>query len=145
MRTTCRLQIDAPAEKVFDFLRDPKKHPLWLRGVEETQFDPNVDPNNPLGARFKQRIRQGKQVNEYDGEVTAYAPPKHLAIRLFAPQFEVAVDYRLTPEGGGTQLDYTADVICRSWLFRLVGRLFGFLMRGVVRKQLEKLKQLAEA
>jgi uncharacterized protein YndB with AHSA1/START domain len=137
--------INAPVETVFHLITDPEQHKRWLRGVEETRYAGDYDPSNPVGARFKQRIREGGRVQEYDGEVTAFAPSKHLAIRLTGAQFFVDVDYRLTPEGGGTRLDYAADVTCGSWFFRLMARAFGFMMRGMLRKQMTKLKEIAEA
>jgi uncharacterized protein YndB with AHSA1/START domain len=145
MHLTYSQEINAPIEKVFDLIHDPEKHKLWLQGVEETRYVGEYDPENRVGAKFKQRIREGGRVKEYDGEVTAFAQPKHLGIRLWCPQFSVVVDYRLTPLERGTYLDYTADLTCRHWFFRLMARCFSFLMQGMLKKQLRKLKELAEA
>jgi uncharacterized protein YndB with AHSA1/START domain len=145
MKCVYALDINAPAERVFDLIHDPEKHKLWLKGVEETRYVEPHDPDNPVGTKFVQRIRERGRVKEYDGEVTAFARPKHLGIRLYSPQFSVQVDYRLTPQGAGTRLDYSADVSCGSWLFRIIGRVFAFFMRGILRKQMAKLKELAEA
>ena len=145
MKCVYTLDIHAPADKVFDLIHDPEKHKLWLQGVEETRYVGDYDAANPVGTKFKQRIREGGRVKEYDGEVTAFARPKHLGIRLFSPQFSVQVDYRLTPVGDSTRLDYSADVTCGHWFFRLLARLFSFFMKGMLRKQMAKLKELAEA
>jgi uncharacterized protein YndB with AHSA1/START domain len=144
MICTYSLEINAPAERVFDLIHDPEKHKLWLQGVEETRYVGEYDPANPVGTKFKQKIQEGGKVKEYDGEVTAFAKPKHLGIRLSSPQFCVDVNYRLTPVGGGTRLDYAADVRCPSWFFRLMARVFSFFVRGMLKKQLTKLKELAE-
>jgi uncharacterized protein YndB with AHSA1/START domain len=144
MKYDYTLEMDAPVEKVFELIHDPEKHKLWLQGVEETRYVGAYDPANPVGARFRQKIREGGKVKEYDGEVTAFARPKHLGIRLFSPQFSVQVDYRLTPQDRGTRLDYSAEVSCRSWFFRMMAAVFGWLMKGVLRKQMSKLKELAE-
>lgn len=149
MRMTYTLQINAPSEKVFDLIQDPEQHKRWLKGVEETRYVGHYDPANPVGTKFTQRIREGGRDQSFDGEVTAFARPKHLAIRLTGAKFTVDVDYRLTPSGAGTRLDYAAQVVCdswffRSWLFRLLAPVFGFLVRGTLRKQLGKLKELAE-
>src|SRR5438128_7653277 len=110
MKCTYTQDINAPIEKVFDLIHDPEKHKLWLKGVEETRYVGDYDPANPVGAKFKQKIRECGRVKEYDGEVTAFAKPKHLGIRLSPPQFSVQVDYWLTPVGNGTRLDYAAEV-----------------------------------
>jgi carbon monoxide dehydrogenase subunit G len=144
MLCTYTQEIHAPVEKVFDLIHDPEKHKLWLQGVEETRYVGDYDPENPVGAKFKQRIREGGRVKEYDGEVTAFTRPSHLGIRLSSPLFAVQVDYRLTPVGGGTRLDYAAEVSCFHWLFRLMARIFGPLTRIILKKQMQKLKELAE-
>jgi uncharacterized protein YndB with AHSA1/START domain len=144
MRHDYTLDIHAPMEKVFDLIHDPEKHKLWLEGVEETRYVGDYDPANPVGCKFKQKIREGGRVKEYDGEVTAFTRPKHIGIRLFAPQFSVQVDYHLTPIGDATRLDYSCEVSCKSWFFRLMGRIFGFFMKGMLRRQMTKLKELAE-
>jgi carbon monoxide dehydrogenase subunit G len=144
MRYTYALEMDAPIEKVFDLIHDPERHKLWLQGVEETRYVGAYDPANPVGAKFKQKIREGRRVQEYDGEVTAFARPTHLGIRLFTPQFSVQVDYRLTSLGGGTHLDYSAELSICSWFFRVIAAVFSWFMKGTLRKQMNKLKELAE-
>jgi uncharacterized protein YndB with AHSA1/START domain len=142
----CDYQIDiaAPIEKVFALLRDKDRFPLWLEGVEDTTYTADFDPENPIGARFVQRIREGRQVQDYDGEVTAYSAPNHLGIRLAGKHFAVNVDYRLTSIATGTRLDYSCVVNCGSWFVRVMGFLFRWFTRLIVRKQLRKLKALAE-
>jgi uncharacterized protein YndB with AHSA1/START domain len=145
MRCTYSLDINAPIDRIFDLIHDPEKHKLWLKGVEETRYVGAYDPANPVGAKFKQTIREGRRVKEYDGEVTAFARPKHLGIRLSSPQFVVDVDYRLSPLAQGTHLDFAADVTCSSRLFRVLAAVFGLFTRWILRKQMAKLKELAEA
>src|ERR1700677_3111324 len=109
MKHTFYLCISASNEKVFDLLQDPEKHKLWLQGVEETRCIGPYDPSNPGGTKFKQKIREGGSIKEYDGVVTAFNKPTHLGILLSSPQFSVQVDYRLTSEGSGTHLDYECE------------------------------------
>jgi hypothetical protein len=138
------MDIASPIDKVFALLCDKDKLPLWLDGLEETRYADDYDPAHPLGARFIQRIREGGRVQEYDGEVTAHAPPNHLGIRLKAKAFTVDVDYRLTSIEPGTRLDYSARVNCNGWFMRIMGFLMGGFARLILRKQLRKLKALAE-
>jgi carbon monoxide dehydrogenase subunit G len=144
MRYVYTLEITAPVEKVFDLIQDPQKHKLWLQGVEETRYVGDYDPERPVGARFVQKIREGRRVKDYDGEVTAFERPRHLGIRLYGKQFSVQVDYRLAPQGRGTHLDYAADITCGHWIIRVMGFLFGWLCRGILARQMKALKALAE-
>ena len=145
MRCTHTINIEAPIEKVFGLVHDPENLKLWLDGVEETTFTEPFDPANPIGARFKQKIREGGRLAEYDGEVTAFAPPKHLGVRIFNKVFSVQVDYHFTPSGMGTRLDYAADLSCGNWIFRFLAFLFSWFTKRMLRKALVKLKALAEA
>ena len=72
MKTICSIDIDAPITKVFDFINDAEKHKLWLDGLEDTIREPGYDRKHPVGSRFQQKIRDGKKIEVYDGEVTAF-------------------------------------------------------------------------
>ncbi len=146
MKCSTTLDIAAPIDRVFTFVEDPEKLKLWLKGLQETTYLPESGPGGKgVGTRFRQKIGEGGRVNEYDGEVTAYAPPKHLAVRIFADYFAVDVNYRFTPVAGGTRLDYSAEATGSSWFMRFMGWLMGWMMRRMVQKQLARLKELAEA
>ena len=49
MKNTLSIEIEAPIQVVFDFIHDPQKHKLWLQGLEETIYEPDYDPDHPLG------------------------------------------------------------------------------------------------
>lgn len=147
MRMKCLYTLDvaAPLEKVFGLVDDPEKLKLWLEGLEETTYFSDAGSRKEVGTKFKQKIREGGRLVEYDGEVTAYAKPKHLGVRIFNKHFSVQVDYRFTPVADGTRLDYSADITFFNWFARILGFLFGLFMRRILKKQMAKLKGLAEA
>jgi uncharacterized protein YndB with AHSA1/START domain len=137
------LEMNAPVEKAFDAVSDPNKQKNWMEGLEETIYPSPID-GNPIGKKFKQRIREGGRVSEYDGEVTAYEKPSHLGVRVGNKQFVVQVDYRFTPTAAGTQLKYSAEMIFQNWFARLMGLLFSWFTRGILDRQMKRLKQIAE-
>jgi uncharacterized protein YndB with AHSA1/START domain len=142
---TCSRTIAAPIERVFDLIDDPEKLPLWMDGLEETVFVSRpARGESPVGARFRQRIREGGRSVEYDGEVTAYDKPTHVAVRIGGKNFSVVVDYRLAEVAGGTRLDYSADVTNRSLMARIMGVVAGGLNRRIAERQLTRLKTVAE-
>lgn len=145
MICTYEIDINASRDRVFELIHNPEMHKRWLQGVEETRYIGDYDPANPVGTKFKQKIREGGKVKEYDGEVTAFARPEHLGIRLWSSGFTVQVEYRLSPMAAGTHLDYSADVSCSGWIMRLLVRVFGLIARLILRKQLRALKALAES
>src|ERR1051325_6477971 len=96
----CRytLFINAPVEKVFGLVDDEKNLKRWMAGLEEVVFPEGYDRAKTVGTKFKQRIKEGGRINEYDGEVVAYSKPHHLAIVIGNKQFTVHVDYRFTAD-----------------------------------------------
>jgi hypothetical protein len=139
------LEIKAPIEKAFELVEDNQKQKLWIDGLEETIFPATYDRQNPVGTKFKQRIREGGRVGEYDGEVTAYNKPRHLGVRLGNAQFTVLVDYRFTSIAGGTRLEFTSEMISAICFVRVCGALFGWFTRRILDGQMKKLKALAES
>jgi uncharacterized protein YndB with AHSA1/START domain len=145
MKNICTIEIEAPITKVFDFINDANKHKLWLDGLEETIREPGYDPKNPLGSRFQQKIREGKKVEVYDGEVTAYDRPRHLGARVHNKALSVQVDYRLTRVKKHTQLEFISEVTFHNLAFKMLAGLSGSIMRGILEKQMKTVKQLIEA
>jgi uncharacterized protein YndB with AHSA1/START domain len=135
--------IAAPPERVFGLLDDPVQMKRWMQGLEETTFTVR-DPDNPVGSRFRQRLREGDKVAEFDGEILAYETPVHLAMRIGDEHFSVEVDYRLTAVEGGTRLDYAARPTHRTLKSRFLDAVLRPLTAGLVKRQMDSLKRVAE-
>ena len=144
MNATYQLDLDAPVETVFRYLDDDALLPLWMEGLEGTAYPEGYDPADPVGTRFTQRIREGRRVNTYEGVITSYEAPYHLALRLGNRHFTVAVDYRLRPTLTGTRLDYAARMVSASWATRVLARLFAGFTRRLLDRHMANLKALAE-
>jgi carbon monoxide dehydrogenase subunit G len=144
MLCTCSLEINAPIERVFDCVDDPEKMKEWMQGLEETVYVGRHNPDFPVGTKFKQKLREGGRVKEYDGQVTDYQRPHRLGVKIFCPQFSVQVDYHFASTGPGTRLDYQAEITPNGWLMRMMLLLLGWMAKGVTQKQLQRLKELAE-
>ena len=145
MAETFSMTIAAPPERVWALIDDQENLKRWMDGLEDTTYPDGLDRTRPVGTRFVQRIREGGRVAEYQGVVTAYERLKHLGIEIGNRAFTMAVDYRLTPVAeGGTQLDYSAAMKRSGAFVRVMMVLFGWLTRKILRKQMAKLKALAE-
>jgi uncharacterized protein YndB with AHSA1/START domain len=140
-----RLEIHAPIEHVFELVHNPENLPRWMDGLESTEYVGGADPDNPVGTRFKQRIRQGGRTMEYDGEVTAYEKPHHLAVSVGNSRFAMHVDYRFTENGEGAVLDYSVSPQPTSPLAKVMNVLFSRMTRRIVDRQLTKLREVAQA
>src|SRR5262249_167221 len=144
MAATYSMDVNAPIDKVFDCVEDTEKMKLWMDGLEETTYVTPRDPANPVGTKFNHKIREAGRVQEYDGEVLAYEKPKHLAVRIGNKYFHAVADYRFTPTHEGTRLDYACEITCHHWFIRIMIWLFSWFTKRILRKQMTKLKALAE-
>jgi hypothetical protein len=145
MLCTYALDIHAPIERAFECVNDQDKLKEWMQGLEETVYVGAHDPDHPVGSRFRQRIREGGKPKEYEGEVTDYDKPRHLGVRIFCPQFTVMVHYRFSSTSStSTRLDYQAEITPQGFMMRVMMVCFGWLAKGVLKKQMQKLKELAE-
>jgi carbon monoxide dehydrogenase subunit G len=145
MRIAKTVEIACAPEQLWPFLDEPPQQKRWMKGLLESE---QSGPRG-VGATFRMKIQEGKKAAEYRGEVTAYDPPRHLAVRFGGalPQgMCMRVDYRLTPLGGGTRLDYVAeaDTACLPWVFKLLLPLIHLFSRLQLKGFLRTLKRLAE-
>jgi carbon monoxide dehydrogenase subunit G len=145
MNETYSQVIAAPVARVWDLIDNHENLKLWMDGLEDTTYPDGLDRTRPVGTRFVQRIREGGRVAEYQGVVTAYERLQHLGIEIGNRAFTMGVDYRLTPVEHGTRLDYSAVMKRGGAFIRIMTTLFGWLTRKILRKQMDRLKAIAEA
>lgn len=143
MRYERAVEIDAPVGHVFALLDDLDRHRLWLDGLEEVVSRSRRDPASPVGWRFTLKMRGPRKV-EFDGELIAREKPSHLGLRIGNPAFTMDTHYRLAHAGAGTRLVYSVEVTNHTRATRVSSILLGSETRRLIRKQLRKLKKVAE-
>ncbi len=136
--------INAPIDVVFDLVEDEDNLKLWMDGLEETIYSTAPDPADPVGTRFTRRIREGGRVTEYECELVAYEKPTHVAVTLGSSRFSMRSDYRLQAIPKGTRVTYSGETLSSSRLVLLIGWLFGWFTRRILKNQMTKLKRVAE-
>lgn len=144
MRITFENHINAPVPIVWSFLDDDTKLPIWMTECVDISYPDGHDRANPVGTRFLQTLKEGGREKTYDGEVTEYAREKLLGVRLSDGSFNVDVRYRLAPTPAGTRLDYSSDVLLRSFFIRLLAYLFKPLTASIMKRHMANLKRVAE-
>jgi hypothetical protein len=139
--------FDCPALRLWPFLDEPERQKLWLKGLLSNELT-SAGPVR-AGSTFHMRIKEGRKVGEYDGEITAHEPPRHLGLRFWGGGLKglvMQVDYRLSEEGGRTRLDYAAKFEGRcGLLLRLLLPLLRLFGKMQLRSFFKTLKRLAEA
>jgi uncharacterized protein YndB with AHSA1/START domain len=138
-----------PAEHLWTFLEEPQKQKLWMKGLQENV--PTSAGPQGVGSTFLMKIKEGRKVAEYQGEVTAYDRPRHLAVSLAGGPLpkgaKMLVDYRLSPVNGQTKLDYACQLQAErlGFFLRLLLPLAKLFSKMMLRRFMKKLKQHAEA
>jgi len=142
-------EFACPPARLWLFLDEPERLKQWLSGLEEMRHV--KEESGRVGTTFVMKIKEGRKVSEYEGQVTAYETERHLGISFwggnFPPGMVMHVDYRLADLGGRTRLDYVAKMTCSQplpWWLRLLiplGKLFG---RFQLKAFMKRLQQLAE-
>lgn len=107
-----KIQIDAPAERVFDTIAHVEGHPAWANPKAKMQMEQVAGSGPGPDSRYRSSaIFVGKAVSA-DITVTAYDPGRRFSIR--SDQHQAGKkdvwyenDYRLTSEGRGTLVTKT--------------------------------------
>ncbi|WP_052807167.1 SRPBCC family protein [Risungbinella massiliensis] len=138
------IDIEAPIEIAFHCVNDIEKIKIWMPELVRTDYIGDYDKENPVGTKFTQKLKEGGRVVGYAGEILAYDKPRLLGIRIGNTMFQVEVYYRFEPITTGTRLCYECNLFYQNWLAQTIGKLFEWLNRRILTKQLNALKQLAE-
>jgi uncharacterized membrane protein len=77
MRVEQHISVDAPAERVWDFIAEPLNYPHFMAGI--TRWDVEGERRTGMGARYSMRMKVGSA--EVGGliEVTEFDPPFDIA------------------------------------------------------------------
>jgi uncharacterized protein YndB with AHSA1/START domain len=141
--STVQIHIDAPPERVFDVLADPKTYADWVVGSDNIR---DSDPGWPApGSRFHHRVGVPPLRVRDNTEVVESDPPHLLVLHARArPLLGTAeVRLKLEPEDGGTRVtmyEGPVDLLSRLVINPLTDRLIDIRNR----KSLERLKRIAE-
>jgi hypothetical protein len=131
--------IDATPEVVFalagDYLNDPK----WRKGVISMVYEPT---GPALGCRTRERMRSGFWTAETLAEVVEYSPAR-TAFRALSGPIPCHGYREFVPDANGTRFTYSLTIVPRG-LLRFFAPLLRTMLAGQVRKDVRRLKELAE-
>jgi hypothetical protein len=139
------MEVKAPIEKVFFLVGNDEMHKKWMEGLEETVYLNKLDRENPLGTKFKQKMKEAGRVQEYVGEVIAYEKPQLIGVKIYHKFFTAEVYYRLANCGDSTMLNYSVNMKKGHSATKVFGLLIHGLTKKILKKHMMKLKMLAES
>ena len=138
MDFTHRIQIDRPAELVFDFISDFENSPRWQGGMVSCRW--TSQEHRVVGSTYSQEARfMGRPIlTEFC--VTAYEPGRSISIESTKSTFPIQVTRSVEPTEAGCLV--TAHV--RGQPTGLL-KLFSGMVPRSVRKDYDRLKELLES
>ena len=115
-------------QEVYDYLVDFERHPEWRFDVLESKLVEG-ETGRP-GARYRQRVKQGRREQEVGVELTEAQPPRRIGFRtLDEGPVTASGTYSISPAGSGSEV--VNDVAIET---HGVVRLFEPLMGPQLRK-----------
>ena len=146
MLLRCTEQVDASADTVFACVDDPEHIVQWVSGAVGHSYVTERSGDSRVGQRFRQLLRQGKDVREFNGEVIAWTRPTHFGLSIPSPAYSSEAHFQIIPEGPArSTVHYSIDVTLHSRLAKLLGPLLKFPLGLFVKQQIGRLKAHAES
>jgi uncharacterized protein YndB with AHSA1/START domain len=139
IEATAELQIDAPVERVFDYVADARNEPQWLPGAKHVEMLTAGDLGE--GARFEGDYARAGRVRI---EIVAYQRPHRVTLRGRSRivHFDDQIELAKTEEGTRLSARMTAEP---QGLMRLAAPLMGRAMRSQFEANWTHLKRVLES
>jgi carbon monoxide dehydrogenase subunit G len=139
MRMEHSVMIARPPAEVFSYLTDMERLPEW----QSSASDVSVEGEMGLGARVHEvRTLLGRRA-ESTLEVTEFEPERKFSLRVVSGPLPFEVRHELTPQNGGTRLDWVGEADT-SGFPRLAVRMVSGAVAAQFKADLERLKRLLE-
>jgi len=129
--------VAVPVEDAFDYTADFANIENWDPGVASSA--PTTEGTIGLGTRFDLMVKFGSRETPMTYEITEYDRPNRVVLRGVGDKLTAIDDIRFAAVGGGTRVDYTADLEF-SGLMRLLVPFMGGTLRKVGTKALDGLE-----
>ena len=132
-RTAVTRQVNAPVEAVFDAVAHIQNFQTIVPDIVKVEF--LTEQHTDVGTRFRETRMMGKREAATELEVTEYQPHEH--VRMGADAGGTIWDSTFTTKAradGGTDLSLVMDANA----YRFAAKLFNPLIKGMVRKAIEK-------
>ena len=136
------IQISKSVGDVFEFVDDTSQAPRWLQDcveVKQTSSGPKG-----LGSKLHYVHVQGGRRGELDGEVTAYDKDRRLAMHYADKMFDVAIEFRFTPAGEGTQVTHSCTISPKGIMAKMMSPMVRSANQKQVAANLARLKFVME-
>ncbi len=122
------VEIDAPAEMVYQYVTNETLSKSWLPGLES--IERVGEGELEVGAKYNLVFKEGKRTFEMMETITAVEPNQRFAFKLEDKMMTGHVDVSLEADGDRTTVTETHTFSARSFS----GRAMMGLMKGAIKK-----------
>jgi carbon monoxide dehydrogenase subunit G len=133
------IQIDRPAEEVFDFVADSRNEPQYNPAMASVEL---LTPL-PIGRGTRFRARMGKAGTVMLVELTEFDRPHRLGSRTTSSMMQTSGTLTFAADGEGTDMSWDWQVHPKGWM-RMLGPLFGPLGGRMERRIWTSMKRYLE-
>lgn len=142
MRVVETVRIERSAEEVWSVISDLDTHTKWRPSLRE--FRQVSDGSLGVGSRIREVLDwRGREI-VVDDVVTVFEAPRRFGIRGGWKAADFEVDFRLEPDGDGTNATMDWPLYPKSLLMKVAAPFMGGAMRRATKEELELLKAYVE-
>lgn len=138
------ITINAPAEKVFNYVADISKHGEWGNPSQKLQVEKTSAGPVGQGSTFKS---VGQQFGRQDDTVTIteYVPNQRVVYESQGKAGHIRHAFEITPSGSGVQVTKRFDVVKPGFPFVIFLPLAkAFTLPGALKSDLQRIKEKVE-
>jgi len=140
-----QITINAPAEKVFNYVADISKHGEWGNPGQKLQVEKTSDGPIGKGSTFKSVAHQfGTQHDIVT--ITEYVPSQKVVYESQGKAGQIRHSFEITPAGSGVQVTKGFEAVKAGFPFMLfLPVVQAFVLPGALKGDLERIKAKVEA
>lgn len=140
-----QVTINAPAEKVFNYVADISKHGEWGNPGQKLQVEKTSAGPIGQGSTFKSVGQQFGTQND-SVTITEYVPNQRVVYESQGKAGHIRHSFEIAPADGGVQVTKSFDAVKASGLFAIFQPIAkAFILPGALKADLERIKAKVEA
>jgi len=138
------ITINAPAEKVFNYVADISKHSEWGNPGQKLSVEKTSDGPIGMGSTFKSTGQQFGTQND-TVKITEYVPNQKLAYEADGNAGLIRHTFEIAPSGEGVQVTKTFEALKPKFPLNVLKPVvYGFIQPGALKSDLARIKAKLE-
>ncbi len=136
------LLINAPPDKIFTYVSDLPRHPEWA--AHRLKIEPQSAGAAGVGSKYSSVGHQMGMDSHDEVTVTEYSPSQRFGYEARSKEGRFRHVIQLRPEGAGTRVAKSVEVVEASLSTKLMTPLLMFLAPRILSSDLKRIKERIE-